>query len=173
MQNIEFKCELRDIMLARAKCGDIGAKRIGVIEQVDTYFRIADGRLKQREIPDEPTEWIYYHRADRVVPRMSHFTIYSDAEAKARWGLVNLQAWVTVRKCRELYLLRNVRIHLDEVASLGNFLEFEAQVSPKYDVQQCHAEVGKLREAFGPIVGEAISGSYADLMDRQLREAEL
>ncbi len=155
------------------KSVELGAARIGILEQTDTYFRIPDGRLKRREVPGEPTEWIFYHRANRVTAKMSHFTIYSDHEAKARWGLVNLREWVTVAKKRELYLLGNVRIHLDDVVELGTFLEFEAQVSPKFDVQFCHQRLAELRGAFGPILAEAISGSYSDLLDRQLREAEL
>ncbi len=173
MQNIEYKVELRDIVVARVKCAELGASNIGLLEQTDTYYRIPDGRLKKREIPDEPTEWIFYHRPNRISARLSHFTIYSDDEAKARWGLVNLRPWVTVRKKRELYMLKNTRIHLDRVEDLGNYLELEAQVSPRFDVRWCHEHVAHLRQEFAPITAEAISGSYSDLLDRQVREAEL
>jgi len=173
MQNIEYKCELRDLIAARAKCRELGAARIGLYQQTDTYFRIPDGRLKKREVPDEPTEWIFYHRPDRISPCMSNFTIYSDTEAKTRWGLANFSPWVIVKKQRELFLLRNIRIHLDQVEDLGSFLEFEAQVSRNVDVKKCHEAVKELRNQFAPITAESISGSYSDLLDRQLREAEL
>jgi len=171
MQNIEFKAELRDPLAARAKCRDIGAQFINRLEQTDTYFRIPEGRLKKRETVNEPTEWIHYLRSDRARPRMSHFTIHSDADAKTRWGLANLRTWVIVRKTRDLYLFENVRIHLDEVEDLGAFLEFEAQVGPKFTVEKCHARIANLREQFAPTLGETISGSYSDLLDRQRREA--
>jgi adenylate cyclase class IV len=72
---------------------------------------------------------------------------------------------------RDVFLLKNVRIHIDEVTYLGAFLEFEAVVSPQCDVLQCHEQVNRLRREFGPIIGEAIGVSYCDLIDSLKREA--
>ena len=47
---------------------------------------------------------------------------------RAAMGIVNV-----VRKRREIYLWQNVRIHLDDVEGLGQFLEFEAVLSPEID----------------------------------------
>ncbi|MHC4217146.1 MAG: CYTH domain-containing protein, partial [Planctomycetota bacterium] len=121
--NIEFKAELRDRSAARQQCHQLGAERIGQVEQTDTYYRMPDGRLKKREAPGEPTEWIYYHRRDIVRPRMSSYAILSDSQAKRRWGSHSLRAWLKVAKKRELWMLENVRIHLDQVQSLGTFIE--------------------------------------------------
>jgi len=170
MENVEFKCELRDLAAARAKCRDLSAEPHGVLEQTDTYFRMPDGRLKRRETAGKPMEWIYYFRPDRVTPKLSHYSIHSDREARTRWGLASLRQWVVVRKKRELFILRNVRIHIDEVEQLGSFLEFEAVVNPKCDVLQCHEQVNRLRREFGPIIGEAIAPSYCDLIDSLRRE---
>ena len=81
MRTIEFKAELRDLESARRQCAALKAEYIGVLEQTDTYFRMPDGRLKKREAPGEPTEWIYYHRPDKVRPRMSNYTRLSDEQA--------------------------------------------------------------------------------------------
>lgn len=170
MQNIEFKCELRDLVAARAQCRILGADRIGRMTQLDTYYRLPAGRLKKREVDGEPIEWIFYHRSDRLTPKMSHFKIYSEEQARLRWGLVSLRQWLCIRKRREVYLKENVRIHLDEVDRLGTFIEFEALVSPKFNVRICHEQIGRLRAEFAPVLGEVISGSYADLLDSLLRE---
>lgn len=164
MRNVEYKAELRDPELARAICRSLGAAHEADLEQTDTYFRIADGRLKRRETVGEPAEYIFYSRTDRIDPRVSHYVVYSEAEARERFGASPLPVWVVVRKSRELYLLENVRIHLDSVENLGLFLEFEAVVGPEHDVAMCQEDVAFLRSTFAPALGEAISVSYSDLL---------
>ncbi len=105
MHNVEFKAELRDLPLARSVCKAIGATFILTLEQTDTYFRVAAGRLKKRECAGEPTEYIFYDRENRARPKLSHFTIYSEAQAVERFGAAPLPVWVVVRKVRELYML--------------------------------------------------------------------
>lgn len=164
MHNVEFKSELRDIELARATCRATGAVFIATLRQTDTYFRVPSGRLKRRECSGEPTEWIFYDRTDESRPRLSSFTIYSDTQARERFGTNPLPELVVVKKTRELFLLDNVRIHLDEVHGLGRFFELEALVSPGFPVPRCHALVDQLRAEFGPVLGEPLSVSYADLL---------
>ena len=168
MQNIEFKAELRDLEAARTQCAAISAQHVGEIEQTDTYYRLADGRLKHRVTEGQPSEWIFYHRANRVTPRMSNYSILSEAEAQRRWGIDRLRPWLRVTKIREVWTIENVRIHLDQVDKLGCFIEFEAIISSDFDVRTCHEMLAELREAFEPILGEAISMSYSDLMEQEL-----
>lgn len=167
MQNVEYKCELRDPDIAVAVCRRLGANHVGTLAQTDTYFRIPDGRLKRRETVGEPVEWIFYSREDASRPRLSKFIIYSEAEAKARYGEMPLPVWLVVKKARELWLKGGVRIHLDNVEGLGRFLEFEAMVSRRHDVATCHRAIEELRQAFGPALGEAISCSYSDLLEAE------
>jgi adenylate cyclase class IV len=166
VHNIEFKAELRDLEGARRQCRVLKAQRIGHLRQSDVYFRMPDGRLKRRTAPGEPIEWIYYHRPDRVSPKMSTFTILSEEQALRRWGTGSLRTWLTVTKTRELWMLGPVRIHLDEVDGLGRFIEFEAVVSPEHEVRECHARVQRLRQVFGPVLGEPVAVSYCDLLEQ-------
>jgi adenylate cyclase class 2 len=170
MQNIEFKAELRNLAAARRQCELLGAQRVRQMQQTDTYFRLPDGRLKRREVPGELTEWIFYHRQDRVSPRMSNYTILNNEQARRRWGTHSLKPWLSVVKSRELWMLGDVRIHLDEVEGLGTFIEFEALVSRRFDVKMCHEAVRTLRVTFGPLLGEPISKSYSDLVEQALAE---
>jgi len=166
MRNIEFKAELRDMEAARTQCQLLGAERIGQVQQVDTYYKLTDGRLKRREADGEPVEWIYYHRSDESRPKLSNFTILSDEQARLRWGTKSLREWVTVSKTRELWMVDNVRIHLDEVHDLGAFIEFEAIISRDHGVKLCHEQIALLRERFAPVISEPISLSYSDLMEQ-------
>ena len=171
MHNVEFKAELRDLALARSICRALGATWIIEMEQTDTYFRIPSGRLKKRECTGEPVEYIFYDRTDLSTPKLSHYTIYSEAQAMERFGTTPLPVWVTVKKTRELFMLGATRIHLDRVEELGTFLEFESMVSPSNTVAKCHETLRDLRGKLGPVLGEPISCSYSDMLAGQ-RELE-
>ncbi len=164
MQNIEFKAELRNLEAARVRCRTLGAVPILELEQTDTYYKLPDGRLKRREAPGEPTEWIFYHRKDRIRPALSTFSILSDEQARRRWGADRLDQWLVVKKHRELWMVENVRIHLDTVEELGTFVEFEALVDTHHPVKECQLKVQHLREQFQPQLGEAIAVGYSDLI---------
>lgn len=168
MHNVEIKAELRDLPLARAICHALKATKIATLEQTDTYYKLATGRLKKRECVGEPTEYVFYDRENRARPRLSHFTIYSENEASERFGATPMPVWVVVKKTRELYMLGSVRIHLDSVQDLGTFIEFEALVSPSNNVARCHESVAGLRGSFAPVMGEIIAVSYSDMIAGQI-----
>jgi len=189
MQNVEIKAELRDIDLARELLRAIQASKIGVLRQTDTYYRVAEGRFKKREAEldgmREPVEYIHYTRADLARPRLSHFKIYAEEQAREHFGMLaigagadfeasesatapahpgTLPVWVIVRKVRELWMVGNVRVHLDQVESLGTFIELEALVSTSQHVGKCHEAIAELRAHLSPVMGEFIVSSYADMM---------
>ena len=164
MRNVEFKAELRDPSLARSIAEAIGARHVATLDQTDTYFRLAAGRLKKRETAGEPTEWILYHRPDRIGLKLSRFTIYTEEAALERYGQTPMPVWVVVKKHRELYMLDHVRIHLDDVEGLGHFLEFEALLRPRITVADAESTLQRLREEFAPSLGEPIATGYSDLL---------
>jgi adenylate cyclase class IV len=163
MRNVEFKAELRNPAAAAAQCAAVGAEHLGTLRQTDTYYRLAAGRLKRRSAPGEPVDWIYYDRPNDVRPRVSTYAILSDLQARRRWGTESLREWLTVVKTRELWMLGNVRIHLDEVDGLGTFLELEAMVTDEQDESACRRMIERLRQTFAPLLGEPIAVSYSDL----------
>jgi adenylate cyclase class IV len=164
MQNVEFKAELRDFALARTICGSIGAELVSNLRQTDTYFRVPDAKLKKREVPGRPTEYIFYSRPNRSRPKLSNYTLYTESQAMDRFGASPLPVWVVVKKSRDLYMYKGVRVHLDQVEGLGGFIEFEAIVSPANNLAACHNLVDELRRAFGPAMGEPIACGYAELL---------
>lgn len=174
MQSVEYKCELRDAVLAVAICRRLGAVRAATAQQVDTYYRVPEGRLKRRqsrtEAGDEPVEWFQYSRENRAQPKISRFTIYSEKHAQQRFGVRPLPEWVVVRKRRQIWTLGGARVHIDEVDDLGTFLEVEALVSPVQHVAACHREIRRLVAKLAPALGESIACSYADLLAAE-REA--
>lgn len=168
MQNVEFKAELRDVGLARTICTALGAMPIATLEQTDTYYQMPAGRLKRRQVPDEPTQYVFYHRADRSQPKISQFTLYNESEAMMLYGVQHLPVWLIVKKSRELLMLGHVRIHLDRVEDLGAFIEFEAVVSPANHVGRCHEAIATLRRELRTAMGEPIACGYSDLMAQRV-----
>lgn len=168
MRNVEFKAELRDVAIAREVCRSLGASLIGVIGQTDTYFRVAAGRMKKREsvLPGGglEVEYIFYERPNTVAPKLSQFVLYTPAQAMERFGSTPLPVLVTVVKTRTLYMLENVRIHLDSVVGLGQFLEFEYLVSVAHPAEAGRARLDELRRTFAFALGEPIDRSYSDML---------
>lgn len=174
MQNAELKLELRDPELARALLHNLRAPLVVSMHQVDTYFRVPEGRLKRRHTADDtghtyPVEYVFYHRADRAVCRVSRFTIYTESEARRHFGAADPPIWVEVVKQREVYMHEGVRIHLDRVDGLGMFVEFEALVTPQCNLLRGTRLVESLRKHLGPALGEPLGVSYADLLAAEAR----
>lgn len=165
MQSLDFKAELREPDIARALCKQVGAVRVAEIDSTETYFRIPNGRLKKREAEGDPPEWVYYQREDHALPKVSHFTIYSDEQARERFGVAPLPVRIVVERRREIWLKNWVRIHIDKVANLGWFLELEALVNKDRGAARCREAIKDLWQEFIPVIGEPLSCSYADLLE--------
>jgi adenylate cyclase class IV len=179
MQNVEYKAELRDIALARTIAAGIGAIHAEILRHTDTYFRVPDAKLKKRESVGHPTEWVFYSRPGQSRAKLSNFTLYSEHQARERFGAAELPVWVVVKKVRELWSWEGVRIHLDTVDGLAHmpnedgtrgpatFIEFEALVTPERSLAKAHEQVEFLRKSFLPAAGEPLSVGYAELLSQE------
>jgi len=165
-RNIEFKARLVDFAGARQIAQELAKSRMGVEQQTDTYFVVPRGRLKLREIAGGGAWLIAYERADSPELRNSDYRLIAvsdPAELKAALA-ETLGVRVIVDKRREIFLHHNVRIHLDQVAGLGEFLEFEAVLGPGDSDSSGHAQVAGLRDAFQSALGEPMATSYSHLL---------
>jgi adenylate cyclase, class 2 len=128
-----------------------GVEDRGVVVQRDTYFFAVQARLKLRESPPNPAELISYARADREGPAVSHYRVVQVADhvalAEALADALGVRA--VVEKERRLLLWRGVRIHLDRVARLGAFVEFEAVAQTVGGLEAEQVKVEELRSALG------------------------
>lgn len=187
MTNFEFKARLREASQVQSVMQQRGAEVISIMRQTDTYFHAAQGRLKLREISFLPTtnpanapraELIFYQRADEAGVKRSDYMIAPVVNAEGMRVLlqVALGVRVAVEKRRDLYLLGyfskphessapHIRVHLDQVESLGSFVEVEAVMGAGISAQQAQAEAQNLLEAFGVLPPDLIDGSYSDLLE--------
>jgi len=161
-RNIEIKARLADLSAARAVAVGLGARAYVVEEQVDSYYALESGRrVKVRRINGGRSELIDYQRPEATGVRASDYTITPLPDRDAAPAGEPL---VVVRKRREVLLIDNVRVHLDQVDELGTFLELEAVVDAAHDDRACRAQVDRIMEALGLREADLIRASYAELL---------
>jgi adenylate cyclase class IV len=140
----------------------------GTLLQRDTYFHAVQGRLKLREAPGAVAELISYRRADRGGPKVSNYRIVPVLDPPAMIAALDdaLGIRAVVEKARRLLLWRNVRIHLDEVAGLGSFLELEAVSDAPGGLYAEEAKISELRTALDIEDDLLVARGYVDLLAR-------
>jgi adenylate cyclase class 2 len=174
MRNLEFKARYPNLRRAARLSKELGAGFLGRLRQTDTYFHVPTGRLKLREIihrdaggklVETSAELIGYHRPNKAAARTSRYEIVLVSHPRKMKRLLGafLGVQSVVRKTRDVYLLENLRIHLDRVARLGSFVEFELIVTPKKTLAQCGRRMRQLLAEFAIGPSQLIAGSYADL----------
>ncbi|MEZ4388867.1 MAG: class IV adenylate cyclase [Candidatus Krumholzibacteriia bacterium] len=164
--NVEIKARLRDPDRVLAEACRLADAEPTVIEQHDTFYTCSEGRLKLRRFPDGRGELIAYHRPDLGGPKTSTYQLYrtehaADLQRALDASLVRLGE---VRKTRRLLLVGRTRVHLDDVAGLGRFLELEVVLAAGDAVAEGVAEARTLVQRLGIPESDLISGAYIDLI---------
>ena len=162
--NLEIKAKYSSLSQARRISRTLGARFGGTLNQTDTYFKVKHGRLKLREINQKELELIYYRRENRRRSRYSDYSVIDLQKQEAAKRVLNslFETLVVVKKKRELFLYKNSRIHIDFVAGVGGFVEFEVMVvRGKRQAQQL---MKFLRTKFGIDASMLIAGSYSDIL---------
>ena len=149
------------------------ARFIGLDHQIDTYFRVPNGRLKLREGNIE-NALIHYNRANQSGPKQSDVTLLKSPNETATLKKIltdSVGILAVVDKKREIYFIENVKFHLDKVVGLGNFVEIEAinsenvdntegVLSPEVLHKQCRFYMG----LFDIQESDLLTNSYSDMV---------
>jgi homotetrameric cytidine deaminase len=167
-RNVEIKARDTDPATTLQRALAMGATDMGVLVQRDTYFGGARGRLKLREEEGGRgpiAHLIAYARPDSDQARTSAYRLADVGDPQALREALDaaLGTRVVVDKRRHLLLWEEVRIHLDDVAGLGSFVELEGVAPPESDLSREHERVAHLREQLA--IGAPIPVSYCDLIE--------
>ena len=163
--NIEIKARTRHAEFLRRYLNSKAEFR-GTDFQADTYFNVTNGRLKLREGNIE-NNLIYYERQNTPGAKESSFQLVHIQDPKSLKEILTaaLGIKIVVRKKREIYFIKNVKFHIDEVEGLGNFAEIEASdlytdLSKEELQKQCdfYLRELKIREE------DLVSVSYSDML---------
>ena len=164
-ENLEVKARLIDISGAEQIALSLGARRVGLLFQRDTYFLIHPGRLKLREFGDKTAELIYYERNELSRHRRSMFQIARCVNPDGVREILSkaLGTRSVVEKKRTLYLYGSTRIHFDEVTGLGNFVEIESPIGTSVEVAR--RVTSFLTKRLQLKDSDYVPGSYVDLLE--------
>ncbi|MGE3985388.1 MAG: class IV adenylate cyclase [Dehalococcoidia bacterium] len=193
MRNLEFKARIDDPKALQAKARALGFDLWGDLRQTDTYFSVSGGRLKLRETAGFPAELVFYQRDEDGDFRPSDYktTPIPDGEALRSMLTAALGVRSVVRKRRTLLLLDTtrmhfanisvvafsdtpsesrpsyIRLHLDVVEQLGDFVELEVPVNDRNPDELATAQLRHLLDELNLSADMGIRASYADLFTSQ------
>ncbi|MEI9998487.1 MAG: class IV adenylate cyclase [Verrucomicrobiota bacterium] len=165
--NIEIKARVRDMDRTRRAAVALADGPARILEQRDTFFACARGRLKLREFSGGSGELIAYERDDAPGAKASHYVIAPVPEpGPLRETLAQaLGVRGKVTKRRELHLAGQTRIHLDTVEGLGTFLELEVVMREGQSAAEGEAIARELMARLGVMPEDLVAGAYVDLLN--------
>jgi adenylate cyclase class 2 len=165
-RNLELKARDSDPARSVVVCGKLGAEDKGTLVQRDTYFEVPRGRLKLREEPDAVGCLIAYERPNLPGNKESLYRLIEVSEPGELLDALEavLGITVVVSKARRLFVFEGVRIHLDRVDGLGEFIEFEGVATNGEDPDGFVELLADLRQSFGIRDEDLLPESYSDLL---------
>jgi len=165
--NLELKARVADLLQARAVARQLTTRPLEELVQLDTYFQCATGRFKLRQFDLERGQLIWYQRASQQQAKSSYYKLLDISRPEEMKNLlaITLGIRVVVQKQREVYFYQNVRIHLDQVQSLGTFLEFEAVLEDADQVPEGQQQLDFLCRQFSIEDKDLLEGSYAEMLE--------
>ncbi len=169
--NVEIKARCSQPEKIRQLLESRNARFVGLDHQIDTYFKVPNGRLKLREGNIE-NNLIHYHRSNQAGPKQSSVTLYqSQPNSSLKTALTAALGVLTVvDKKRSIFFIENIKFHIDEVAGLGSFIEIEAiDLDGSIGLEKLEEQCRFYQQLFGVKAGDLVEVSYSDLLpDRQV-----
>lgn len=167
--NVEIKARVRDpesLAGVARRMSDVPPR---TLRQRDTFFDCPRGRLKLRECPSGGgAELIWYDRADTAASRRSEYLVVAVDDPAALRAVLERAHGVAhvVEKVRTLCLVGQTRIHLDEVAGLGSFVELEVVLRDGQPEAEGHAIAAGLMDRLGIATADLLDRPYAEMLPR-------
>lgn len=163
---VEIKAKCEDHEQIRRHLHQLNARCVGLDHQVDTYFQVPRNRLKLREGTIE-NSLIYYNRPDQPGPKRSDVLLHIADDTKSLRKILEAVhgVLVIVDKQREIWFVGNVKIHLDQVKELGQFLEIEAiDKDGSRTEDELRAQCEDLMNQFNVANEDLLTSSYSDMI---------
>jgi predicted adenylyl cyclase CyaB len=168
-RNVEIKARIASVAALLPRVLAAGGSAAERIEQDDTFFACANGRLKLRDFGDGQGELIHYERADAGRPKLSDYVRAPTSDPAAlREALTRAHGANSVlgrvRKTRLVSMVGATRVHLDEVEGLGAFLELEVVLRDDQSETDGTAVAHALMARLGIERPALVAGAYLDLL---------
>jgi predicted adenylyl cyclase CyaB len=165
VKNLEAKFRLSDLAEAEARASAIGYTRRAILLQRDTFFRVANGKLKLRE-ENSSAVLIFYHRDESGPLMLSNYEIVKVADPLRTLRILAaaLGPIAVVEKVRTLMMRDNVRLHLDKVTNLGDYGEIEAVIADGDDPERSRGAVNEILDTLNVAKADMIDVSYFEML---------
>jgi predicted adenylyl cyclase CyaB len=166
-RNVEIKARARDAPRQRALAQELAQGEPEVIDQQDTFFRVARGRLKLRVFGDGTGELIYYERRDATEASVSEYLLSPTADPESLRATLSaaLGLRAIVRKRRTLYRCGRTRIHLDRVEGLGDYLELEVVLRGDQSAAEGAKIARQIMDRLEVRDADLVDVAYVDLLE--------
>lgn len=164
--NIEFKARVNNLEEAEALLQTQLPLYKGLDHQVDTYFKVPNGRLKLREGNIEHA-LIQYQRENLEGAKESSVILYRHQPDPALKQILTQQFGVlkVVDKQRKIYFIDHVKFHFDHVLGLGTFMEVEViNENNRFTRAALQAECDRWINFFQIRPEQFVASSYSDLV---------
>jgi predicted adenylyl cyclase CyaB len=165
-RNIEIKARIASVAALTARAAALADSGPTEILQDDTFFNCPSGRLKLRTFANNTGELIFYRRSDERGPKQSFYVRTPTTDPDSLRETLSLAYGVVgrVRKRRTLYISGRTRIHLDDVESLGEFLELEVVLNDDESLEAGMHAAEDLMRRLGVESSQLIDRAYVDLL---------
>ena len=165
MKNLEAKFPLANHAEAEARATALGYTLRAILHQRDTFFRVANGKLKLRQ-ENGSAVLIYYHRDESGPLMLSNYEMVKVADPLRTLRILAdaLGPIAVVEKVRTLMMRDNVRLHLDKVTRLGDYGEIEAVIADGDDPERSRSAVNEILGALNVGKGDLIEVSYFEMI---------
>lgn len=162
-KNYEIKCRIDDGLNADQIKKALGKYARSMEKQTDIYYKTDKGRLKLRIINGEEGSLILYNRAEKNNKRISKYTITRTKDFRELDFILrkHFKIIVTVIKEREIFIYKNIRVHIDKVKGLGRFLEIEIIYD---DFSKAEIQMKNIIDVLNLNEKNLIKESYSDLI---------
>ncbi|HSG31004.1 MAG TPA: class IV adenylate cyclase [Thermodesulfobacteriota bacterium] len=164
--NIEIKARIQNLHEVQKRINEYYGSDYTVLNQKDIYYGCNTGRLKLRIFSEDEAELISYRRDNIKGPKKSDYSIYKtnnpgqlNKALESSLGIIGV-----VEKRRLVYITGQTRIHLDDVAGLGNYLELEVVLKSGQSADEGLVIAESIIKELEVKKEKLIEGSYIDLL---------
>ncbi|GFG29099.1 hypothetical protein Cfor_00189 [Coptotermes formosanus] len=167
-RNVEIKAKVRNLGDIVSKAKKLSNSEGTWIEQDDVFFTVPQGRLKLRTFQDKTAELIFYDRPDCDGPKLSKYEKCTLPDGSQIASVLSHALGVKgrVKKNRQLFMVGQTRVHIDNVEDLGNFMELEVVLSEDQTLDEGQVIAETLMADLGVEKEDLISGAYMDLLQK-------
>ncbi len=172
LRNVEIKAIARDLPLIRVKAEAIAGTTGEIIYQADTFFYSRTGKFKLRILGPDRGELIFYERSEESGLKESSYLIVKTTDPdNLKMALANACGIKgEIKKIREVFIVGQTRIHLDQVEGLGDFIELEFVMRDGQSRDEGIQTLRYLMGNLGIIEEDLIVGAYLDIMPDRMEE---